>query len=581
VTVPLDERDDGPKRPWFDDDVAVGDGASEFSPSLVSLGFIRAALRRSKWFWRITAVVGLLLSAGVYLAIPPTYQATTTLLLNVGPESQPGTAILNDQTYAQSRGVAGLAVKNLRLRQSVSSFLGSYTVTVITDRVLSITVSGSSDTDAVRRANGLAQAYLTFRTGLLRTQQQLQTAGYDQQVTQLKQYIKLLSSRISRLSAQPRSPKQQAELNALRAQRDSSNGNLTQLAQATAVNKAATQETTASMISQSKVLDAASPLAPHSRVKHLVLFAGVGFMFGLIVGVGIVVVRALVSDRLRRRDDVARALGAPVRISVPATRAQRRRFGRPGLAAGQGRDMQRIVAYLGDAVPRRSRGPAALAVVPVDDPQVAALCLASLAVSWAHQGRRVVVADLCGGAPAATLLGAKEPGVGTVTVDGAHLAVAVPDPEEVVPTGPFSRTSRQDQATLASQVAAASRSADVLLTLMTLDPSIGGDHLATWAADAVVVVTAGRSSWEKIQGVGEMIRLAGARLVSAALVGSDKTDESLGVLQTPEAEPAAESVAETAGRQSRPDVEASFATVTGDQGARASGDPRRYPPVSR
>jgi capsular polysaccharide biosynthesis protein len=579
VTLPLDEGDNGPKRPWFDDDVvAAGDEAPDFSPSLVSLGFIRAALRRSVWFWRIMAVAGLLVGAGVYLAIPPTYQATTTLLLNVGPEAQPGTAILNDQTVAQSRGVAGLAVDSLRLRQSVNSILGAYTATVVTDRVLNITASAPSGKEAVRLANGLAQAFLTFRTRLLRTQQQLQAAGYDQQVTQVKQLIKSLNSQISQLSAQPKSPSQQAKLNALKARRDSTNGTLTALGPAVAVDKAATQTSTASMISQSKVLDAASPLAPHSRVKHLILFAGAGFALGLILGVAIVILRALVSDRLRRRDDVARALGAPVKLSVPAKGVKRRFLSRPGLAAAQNRDMQRIVAYLRDTVPPRSRGPAALAVVPVDDAQVAALCVASLAVSWAQQGRRIGVADLCNGAPAAALLGAKDPGVRTVTADGAHLAVAVPDPSEVAPIGPFSSTSREAQPSIASQVAAACSSADVLLTLVSLDPSVGGDHLATWAADAVVVVTAGRSSWEKIQGVGEMIRLAGTRLVSAALVGSDKTDESLGV---PHTTPEGERTAETVDKRSHSDAEASSATIGGSAGARASDMTERYPPVSR
>ena len=32
-------------------------------------------------------------------------------------------------------------------------------------------------------------------------------------------------------------------------------------------------------------------------------------------------------------------------------------------------------------------------------------------------------------------------------------------------------------------------SADLLLTLVTLDPALGGDHLATWATNAVVVVS--------------------------------------------------------------------------------------------
>jgi hypothetical protein len=88
---------------------------------------------------------------------------------------------------------------------------------------------------------------------------------------------------------------------------------------------------------------------------------------------------------------------------------------------------------------------------------------------------------------------------------------------------------------MAGELAAACASADLLLTLITLDPSVGGEHLATWAADAVVVVTAGRSSWTKIHAVGEMIRLAGTRLASAVLVRADKTDESLGVTPAPEA----------------------------------------------
>jgi hypothetical protein len=68
-----------------------------------------------------------------------------------------------------------------------------------------------------------------------------------------------------------------------------------------------------------------------------------------------------------------------------------------------------------------------------------------------------------------------------------------------------------------------------VLTLIPLDPSVGGDHLATWAADAVVVVTAARSSWTKIHAIGEMVRLSGTRLALALLIGADKTDESLGV----------------------------------------------------
>jgi hypothetical protein len=170
----------------------------------------------------------------------------------------------------------------------------------------------------------------------------------------------------------------------------------------------------------------------------------------------------------------------------------------------------------------------------------------------------VVVADLCSRAPGAKLVGLKDPGVYAVQVDGAQIDVAIPDPHEIAPAGPFSPTPPDAQSTLASQVAAACDSADVLLTLVTLDPSLASDHLATWTADAIVVVTAGQSSWTKIHAVGELIRLAGTRLASAVLVGADKWDESLGVTVTQGAGRDAAFITGHSGNEARPSDDATM-----------------------
>lgn len=63
--LPPGTGDDGPERLWVDDVTRVGDRPADFAPGLVSLGFIRAALRRSARFWRSTAVIGLLVGAGL------------------------------------------------------------------------------------------------------------------------------------------------------------------------------------------------------------------------------------------------------------------------------------------------------------------------------------------------------------------------------------------------------------------------------------------------------------------------------------------------------------------------------------
>jgi capsular polysaccharide biosynthesis protein len=459
------------------------------------------------------------------------YQASTSLLvtpMSTGGEDS-GAPITNEEAIAQSRTVAELALSKLKLDESVSRFLSSYTVTATTDRVILITVSAPSGGAAVSRANALATEYLQFRARLLRAEQNLMLSSLNQQLSQDKQNVDSIAATISQVSAEPASSAKQAELASLASQKAQADGALTQLEQAVAASQANAQLTTDAIVQDSRQLDPAAAIPPHSRLKRAIEYTLLGLVAGLALGMGIVVIGALLSDRLRRRDDIAHALGAPVKLSVGTVRGNRM----TGLAdAAQDADVQRIAAYLGKAVPPARRGLASLAVIPVDDVLVPAACLVSLAVSRATRGSRVVVADLCEGTPAAGLLGAGEPGVRKVTVEGAHLTVVIPEYDDIAPTGPLQ--ARPGQAQVAEPVAAACGSADLLLTLATLDPSLGGEHLGGWARGAVVMVTAGQSSALRIRGVSEMVRLAGTSLIAGVLIGADKTDESVGVTVTPD-----------------------------------------------
>lgn len=523
------------------------DGSADFGGDLVNLGFIGAALRRSRPFWLGLAILGVLIGVASWVMRPPMSSASTTLLLTVGPEAQPGTAILNDQAIAQSRGVAAIARQELGTRESIDSLLATYQTTVLTDRVLRITVTAPSSSQAVRRANAIASAFLTFRADQLRAQQRLQFVALDRVLTQSEQHLAAIDARLRQVSAQPESPSQKLKLLTLQSASKQARSELIVLKAQVNSAKATAQETTAAMIGQSKVLDAGSPVAG-SRFKPLILSSSVGFIVGLVLGMGIVVIRALVSDRLRRRDDIARALGAPVRLSIAARPLLRRRPRRLGGSPVRNDDLEHIVEFLRSALPTESRR-AALAVVPVDDTRVAAASLAALAKTMAARDVRLVVADLCDGAPAAKRLGVAEPGVRSVQAEGVRIEVAVPDSREITPVGPFGPPAPQDASAPDRQIAAACSSADVLLTLTTLDPAIAGDHLRSWAADAVVFVTAGRSSWTKIHAVGEMVRLAGTTLVSAVLVEADKWDESLGLAVRPDLGRAAKSPTGYAGSE--------------------------------
>ena len=516
-----------------EDFVTAEDRPADFLPGLVSLRFLTAALRRSARGLGVTAVAGLLVGAGAYLATPHPYQASTTLLLTLDPNQDISTAaadteaMTDDQAMAESGAVAGLVVRKLGLRQSVSSFLASYSATPLSDRVLVITVSAASSQQAALQANAVATAFLQFRGDELVSEQKLALTSLSQQIGLLKQDISSLGGQISRLSAQAASPAQQSQLSGLQTELTQAKSTLTGLEQAVVSSQTDTQPAIVAEAKGSVVLDGAVA-SPPSKLKHLLLYALIGLLAGIAAGVAVVLIRALSSDRLRQRDDVAQALGAPVKLSVGPLRPNRRLVGRHGLAAARNPDVWRIAAYLDRVVPSRPRRAAALAVVPVDDPWAAALSVVSLAVSRAQQGELVVLADLASGAPAARLLGCRERGVSVVSGYDNRLVLAVPAGNNVLsPVGPL--RARTYSSPFADAVAAASAQANLLLTLATLDVCLGGDHLATWATDAVAVITTGRSSWTTVSAVGEMVRRSGTRLESAVLIGADDTDESLGV----------------------------------------------------
>ena len=475
--------------------------------------------------WCAIGAIGLVGACGFYFRSPPSYQASASVLLTPGPYEDANTAPNDDQAMAQSRTVAGMAVGALGLQEDVGKFLNSYTALAVTARVMRITISAPSSDQAVLRANSVARAFLQFRASQMQDEQKLVLASLNQQVSQEQQLLDSINAQISRLGPGP-SGASAGQLDGLKAQRTQATALLASLQQAVYGNQTTTEPATSAAVKGSFVLDAATPL-PHSRLKPVLRDGAMGLVGGLAVGMAIVVIQALVSERLRRRDDVAQAIGAPVKLSVRGARR------RPWRRAADP-DVERIAAHLGRSVPGSSRGAAALAVVGVDDLRVPALSVVSLATSLAKQGKQVVVADLCAGAPAAKILGCASPGVRSVRVGAAGLVVAVPEPGMVAPAGPLDHGPVPAQRTTFTEaVVTACAPADLLLTLTTLDPALGGEHLATWATDAVAVVTAGQSSSTKIHAVGEMVRLSGACLNSAVLLGADATDESLGTTYLP------------------------------------------------
>lgn len=510
--------------------VAPPGSASEAQPPvvlvgrLVSVRFILGALRRRRRVWLICAALGLLVGLSYHLVAPRSYNAYATLYLAQSPGTDPAVGIANDLALLQTSAV-GQKAANLLGEHSLSSaaVLGKSPGVVQSDNVLRLNVSGPSKEEAVRRANALATAFLGFRSERIQAQTAAANKALDNQISSLQEQISQLTTTINQLGGS-----QSAELSKLVGEQSSDSSELTSLEQSVQQNQLASVAVTTG----SRVVTPGT-LVPASTVKLFALSGLSGLIGGLVIGVAYVAVQAVVSDRLRRRDEVASLLAAPVELSLPRLRHPKRRKPERWIARSAvkpSRQLSALANYLRRcAVVQGDR--TSLLVVGLDDLAVPAAALAVLAKHLADQGLSVLVADITGdGLLARGVSGLRVNRSSLASAPGGDLQAVTEYPDEV--------------GNLASPWDASEAPARAVLTLATVDPAKGAWHLG-WAHQAVVTVTAGCSSAQRVSSAGVLLRSAGVAIRSGVLIGADPQDESIGLVQ-PEtplvALPAAESI---------------------------------------
>jgi hypothetical protein len=414
----------------------------------------------------------------------------------------------DDVALLQTRAVADRAVSILHLNMNADRVLSRYKGTAVSPSIMSIKLSGSSAADAVAQSNALAAAFFQIRSSVLNQQTQVLVSGLQTQINSVKAQIQQLTTQINALPATPTDSQATQKTNLVN-ERNSTNTQLLQL-QAQVQQD---QLSEASITQGSRVLDPAVT-NPVSKKKVVAKDALSGLVAGLGLGFAIVVIGALVSDRLRRRAEVAAALGAPVELSVghlPRPRwlsgiRLRRHVRRPSAALQM---VERRLRTQLEAAPS-----ARLAVIEIEAGKPAALATTVLAVSLASEGKRVMLVDAAHGRPLAAMLGATPAAhdVEMITISRKHLALFVvpDDPGQMVWTD-----SLED--------------ADVILTLATVDPALGAEHISTWARDAVVIVRAGTASAVQIDAVGRLLHRALIAVPSAILIEADRDDYSAGI----------------------------------------------------
>ena len=263
----------------------------------------------------------------------------------------------------------------------------------------------------------------------------------------------------------------------------------------TALNDSIEAQTSSSaaVVKGSFAIDRATPVE-RSMIKELGRNALSGLVAGLAIGLALVVLLAVTSNRVWRRDDVAEAMRHSVNLSTGPIRVGRRTARRAmrKLIARPTPELAKVVAHLRDQLATSSSTDHSLAVIAVGGLEVATASVCATAAALAHDGVDVAVVD------------ASERGV----VSG-HRLLQEHEPE----TSGGDACGHIRLVSLTDSLGVPSPAADqVVLVLAMLDPAEGAEQIRTLASTAVAIVTAGRSTMATLRAVSDMLDVAEVEL---------------------------------------------------------------------
>ncbi|MDQ1398278.1 MAG: hypothetical protein QOK20_210 [Acidimicrobiaceae bacterium] len=510
-----------------DADLFGGDGNH-----LIRVSSLVGALRRRKRVWLASGLAGLLAALAFFLVRGPQYSATTTVLLRratINPQD-PARAMETDVQLARSRTVAGRAVSQLQLTETARQFQAEYQATASTNDVLELTVRASTAAEAEHHANVLANAFLDFRGQSVQRETQVEIAALQQQSNTLQDQVRPLDDQINVATLEAGStsaPSANNSLGDLLARRSQVNGQIATVEQRISDVTA----DSATVVQNTRVVDPA--LASHtSTSRAFIIDVVAGVLGGLAIGAGWVVVSEVVSNRVRRREDVTAALDAPVVVSVGSLVGTRRGrgLGLPGgrrsttgqLLASAGaasHDVAKVARHLREVLATTQSPTPALVVVSVGSDAAAGLAAASTVQGLLGDGNDVLAIDLSATSALARRFGAVDNSVSKVeqpACDGTLWVVSRALAVDSTIDEWLQMHNLRDET-------------EAVVVLATLDPAEGAGYLAALATTAVAVVTTGQSTSATLRATGQMLRAAGVRLDSAVLIGADPDDESFGV----------------------------------------------------
>ena len=268
-----------------------------------------AALRRSAVLILVLAATGMALGVAAGLRRAEDHTARASILVspldgNPYYPSGRGDDLINLETEAQlmsSDAVAKAVAERIGDPGSASDMLSGLDVSVPANtQILTINYTAGSDDVAVTRAQGFAEAYLDFRKARSESVTQSKTERIQRQINSQDKALSALVSKANTETDPTRKSLLQEQIGGLTSQ-------IGQL-------QATLAELQTGSIDPGQVITPAAVVG-RSSLKALVTYALLGLFAGLILALGVVIIRARSENRIHHADDVAPS-GLPLLGSV-------------------------------------------------------------------------------------------------------------------------------------------------------------------------------------------------------------------------------------------------------------------------
>ncbi len=445
------------------------------------------------WRRRIWVSVGLLgLLAGTLLAVlvPPPPTAVTRLLIihESDQESVSGSLMETDVALLETTQIAAAALERINAAERPEDFLESYAGEGLTGNVLELTVHGSSDGDAVVRAQALAEAFIANHVQRTEAVADAEAQALIDRRTRFEEELAEVDGSIAATAARVAGGTA-VELDALYTRRAELTAQIQELGQ-----RAQEAGTGAPRVAAgTQVVDGPRAVTDSILVTG-VTYAAIGLVLGLGTGLALAAVASVVQDRPVLRRDISAHLGASVIAQLPAPRRGTAKLWRRSRGVAE---RERVAATLVRAV---RDDPGAVSLLELGCPRTAAALTLDIAEELAVDHPVVVVDGL----------------------PGRHLSKLTRKAE--------SRIRILDAAECPAGQLSSAPGRERHLGVGSVGPATAWTDLGQLGSEALLVVRAGHASTLWLHTVARQLADAQIPVIGVVLVHPDPRDRSDGTL---------------------------------------------------